>query len=406
MSAWQQQFSAAIPPGRYDGKSRMKYSVLLPTRNRADLLRYAIESVRRQDYDDWEIIVSDNDSHDDTASYVLSVGDSRIRYVRTSRFLPVTENWNHALVHSSGDYLVMLGDDDCLLPGYFSTLARLCPEYALPELVYVQALQFAYPGVLPGHDNAFVQTGYCEFIKGKSKPFVLPPEAARTAVAKAMSLRFSFGFNMQHSLISRALTERLRPAGPFFQSPYPDYYATTAMLLTSRSTLVVSEPLVAIGISPKSFGHYYFTGREDEGTALLNNMGESSIPPYVRTVLLPGSVLITCWYVAMACIEHNFGREYGLRVDANRYRFLQVFYVSGRSGACAMLKLWPKLSFNEQLRYGARRALLFFAARFMPQVARRMVQRLGLFPTFDPQKRDVPYRTILELFDSYEKIRI
>ena len=43
----------------------MKFSVLLPTRNRLEYLRYAVETVRRQDYADWEIIVSDNCSEDD-----------------------------------------------------------------------------------------------------------------------------------------------------------------------------------------------------------------------------------------------------------------------------------------------------------------------------------------------------
>ena len=44
----------------------MKFSVLLPTYNRLDLLQYAVESVTRQDYDDWELIISDNQSEDDT----------------------------------------------------------------------------------------------------------------------------------------------------------------------------------------------------------------------------------------------------------------------------------------------------------------------------------------------------
>src|SRR5687768_11034765 len=85
----------------------MKFSVLLPTRNRLELLRYAIESVRRQFYQDWEIVVSDNDSIEDVRGYVASLGDGRIRYVRTPRFIPVTDNWSNALAHSSGDYVVM-----------------------------------------------------------------------------------------------------------------------------------------------------------------------------------------------------------------------------------------------------------------------------------------------------------
>ena len=62
---------------------------VLNQNNRLDLLRYAVESVRLQDYNDWEIVVSDNCSEEDIAGYVESLGDSRIKYVRTERSVPV-----------------------------------------------------------------------------------------------------------------------------------------------------------------------------------------------------------------------------------------------------------------------------------------------------------------------------
>ena len=383
----------------------MKFSVLLPTRNRVELLRYAVESVRRQNYADWEIVVSDNDSADETESYVRSLADPRIRYMRSPQFVPVTDNWNKALAASKGDYAVMLGDDDSLLPGYFSRLARLIEQFADPELVYVQAVQYAYPGVIPGNPNAFVQTGYCEFLEGRREPFLLSREQARAAVDKSMGMRLAFSYNMQHSLVSRRAIERLASHGPFFQSPYPDYYATNVLLLTSASILVVPEPLVAIGISPKSFGHYYFNGREAEGTAFLNNMGEASIPDTVRAVLLPGNALITCWYAAMACIERNFGREYGVHADTGRYRQAQVLYTDRSAGSAVLRELWSKLTLAERLRYGSKRLLLAIGRRVLPRAAKGLWHRLAIFPPFDTGKREVPYRTILELFESYGKIQ-
>ena len=376
----------------------------MPTRNRVDLLRYAIESVRRQDYDDWEIVVSDNDSTDDTERYVRSLSDERIRYRRCERFVPVTDNWNNALAESRGDYVVMLGDDDCLLPGYFGKLAALIGKFSAPEVVYVQAIQYAYPGVIPGNPEAFVQTGYCEFLEGRTDPFLLPPDQARAAVDKSMAMRLTFSYNMQHSLVSRAAIERLKAHGPLFQSPYPDYYATNVLLLTSSSILVMPEPLVAIGISPKSFGNYYFNGREAEGTAFLNNMGESSIPAAVRAVLLPGNALITCWYAAMACIERNFGREYGVRADTARYRQAQVLYTDRSAGSAVLHDLWSKLTLAERLRYGSKRLMLAIGRRVLPRAAKKIWHRLAIFPPFDTGKREVPYRTILELFESYGKI--
>jgi glycosyltransferase involved in cell wall biosynthesis len=384
----------------------VKFSVLLPTRDRPELLRYAIESVRRQDYQDWEIIVSDNASSHDVAPVVNEAGDARIRLVRTREFLPVTDNWNHALEHSSGDYVVMLGDDDALLPGYFSKLAKLLAAHRNPDLVYVEAVQYAYPGVIPGEAKAFVQTGYCEFMKGRSAPFALSRQEARQAVDQAMDLRLSYSYNMQHSLVSRAAIRRLAQHGSFFQSPYPDYYATNVLLLTASSILVVPEPLVAIGISPKSFGFYYFNNRESDGTAFLNNFGPSSVPEAVRPHLLPGNALITCWFVAMACIERNFGAEYGVRVDPKRYRFLQVLYLDRRAGVGLARALWGKLKAAERLTFAWRRLQLFLAARLLPKglrerVSQGIMARHGMFPLFDPRKRSVECRNILELFETW-----
>ena len=136
----------------------MKFSVLLPTRNRLDLLRYAIESVIRQDYSDWEVIVADNCSNEDVAGYVAGLNDSRIRYFRTTASIPVTDNWNFALGQSTGDYVVMLGDDDCLLKGYFRILLKLIGQFSNPDFIYTDAFQYAYPGVMPGIPGVFCKS--------------------------------------------------------------------------------------------------------------------------------------------------------------------------------------------------------------------------------------------------------
>lgn len=127
----------------------MKFSVLLPTRNRLALLRYAVESVRQQDYDDWEIIVSDNFSEEDIGGYVRGLGDPRIKHFRTEKSLPVTANWNNALEQSNGDYVIMLGDDDCLMPGYFTRVRQLAEAHGNPDLIYSSGYVYAYPGVMP-----------------------------------------------------------------------------------------------------------------------------------------------------------------------------------------------------------------------------------------------------------------
>lgn len=89
-------------------------SVLIATYNRADLLGEAIESVRRQTYQDWEIIVSDDASSDNTKEVVeaLAAEDLRIRYFRHEKNVGISKNRNSGLAAARGEYLAPLDSDD------------------------------------------------------------------------------------------------------------------------------------------------------------------------------------------------------------------------------------------------------------------------------------------------------
>jgi glycosyltransferase involved in cell wall biosynthesis len=161
----------------------MKFSVLLPTRNRLELLKYAVETVRRQDYSDWEVIISDNYSEDDIAGYVRLLNEPRIKYYRTESFIPVTDNWNNAMDKSTGDYVIMLGDDDCLMKGFFTTIKTLIETYNRPDFIYSKAFLYAYPGVLPDFPKGFLKSyDYASFFKSAKEPFWLRREQALNLV--------------------------------------------------------------------------------------------------------------------------------------------------------------------------------------------------------------------------------
>jgi glycosyltransferase involved in cell wall biosynthesis len=298
---------------------RMKFSVLLPTRNRLELLKFAVETVRRQDYDDWEIVISDNCSKQDVAGYVRKIADSRIKYLRTERFVSVTDNWNNALEQSSGDYVVMLGDDDGLTKEYFGTMDRLTSQFAEPDVIYTSGYLFAYPGVIAGHPSGCLFENRARFLDYSPKPFFLDKNLAVEMVKKLLQFIVTFPTNMQYSTIKRESIEWLSRRGRFFQSPFPDYYATNVLFLKAARILVHPNPMVIIGISPKSYGYYFYNSREDEGAAFLGNEDPSSN----SKALLPGSN-INFWLAAMETVCANYGSEFGIRVDYRRYRALQI----------------------------------------------------------------------------------
>jgi glycosyltransferase involved in cell wall biosynthesis len=383
----------------------VKFSVLLPTRDRVDLLRLAIETVRLQDYADWEIIVSDNASAQDACAAIAVLGDARIRCSRTGSVLPVTDNWNAALTRSTGDYLIMLGDDDGLMPGCLSRARAQIEQWDRPDAIYTEACQYSYPGATPGHAEPFVQFGYNEFLRGATRPFRLARETAIEMVRASVSFRLRFGFNMQHFIFSRALVDRLRAKGPFFQSPYPDYYAANAVLLAASSIIAHPQPLVMIGISPKSFGYYYHRDREAEGTAFLQNAASDELRRELGDVLVPGSNMYDSWLYAMETLARNFRDEVPLRVDYARYRLIQ-FHASLRARSWrALAGVLRHARAGELLRYGAR-MLVYAAAWLLPPAARRRAHEsirasLSAFPRFDTRRRTVPERDLLEAVRSF-----
>lgn len=378
----------------------MKFSILLPTRNRLDLLQYAVESVRRQDYADWEIIISDNASAEDVSGYVTSLGDERIRYFRMEKLVPVTDNWNAALERSTGDYIIMLGDDDGLMAGCLTKASRLIREWNDPEVIYTQAIQFAYPGVIPGENSGFTQVAYNEFLLGREEPFMLGSDQALRMVRSALSFRLCFGFNMQHFIVGRALLTKLAAKGTFFKSPYPDYYAANAILLASNRILANPEPLVMIGISPKSFGYYYFNSRESEGVDFLQNSDRSNIPQHLHEAIIPGTNMNDSWLAAMDALVCNFPEIPSLKISFRRYRLLQ-FYAIWRRLSWRGLTVILKHMYQWEMVCYAPVVLAYAAAFVLPVNLRRKIQESLHFsfntsPRFDVKKTTVPYRNLLE----------
>jgi glycosyltransferase involved in cell wall biosynthesis len=92
----------------------------LPVRNGAPTIAQAIESVVAQTLEDWELVISDNQSSDGTSEICASFAarDERIRHVPSARDLSIHENFRAAFHHSRGTYFRWHGDDDWLEPLY------------------------------------------------------------------------------------------------------------------------------------------------------------------------------------------------------------------------------------------------------------------------------------------------
>ncbi len=93
-------------------KSWPAVSVIIPTYNRGKLLCKAIKSVLQQTFSDFELIVVDDASTDQTRATIEQFQDSRIRYFRHERNAGVCKTRNTGLAAAQGDYVAFLDSDD------------------------------------------------------------------------------------------------------------------------------------------------------------------------------------------------------------------------------------------------------------------------------------------------------
>jgi glycosyltransferase involved in cell wall biosynthesis len=102
-------------------------SVCVPTYNYARFLPQCIESVLAQTLADWEMVITDDASTDDTEAVVMRYArrDPRIRYVKNPERLGMTANLGRAASLGRGRYLKMLCADDWLAPSCLATLHGL-----------------------------------------------------------------------------------------------------------------------------------------------------------------------------------------------------------------------------------------------------------------------------------------
>ena len=102
-------------------------TIALPVFNGRDFLNQAIRSILKQDYANFELIILDNCSTDNTEQLCLSYCqlDKRIKYVRHPTNLGALENFNRAIDYANGDYFMYAAHDDLWEPNYVSELLKL-----------------------------------------------------------------------------------------------------------------------------------------------------------------------------------------------------------------------------------------------------------------------------------------
>jgi glycosyltransferase involved in cell wall biosynthesis len=170
------------------------FTVVIPTFNRSNVLKAAIQSVLKQTYKSFELIVVDDFSTDSTKTAVNSFNDNRIRYVLNDHAKGGAGARNAGILRAKGKWVAFLDDDDVWLPDKLKcqfelarnanrTIGLICTDYAIfkenlkkPRIIRNRPSgwirnKLLYGGVIGCLSSVCVRTEVLRTIKGFDEHF-------------------------------------------------------------------------------------------------------------------------------------------------------------------------------------------------------------------------------------------
>lgn len=200
-------------------------SIILPTYNRARFLPRCIRSVLAQTFEDFELLIIDDASTDETSEVVAKFQDPRIRYHRLETNQRQCRARNIAIQMAEGEFIAFQDSDDLWLPERLSS-----------QLEQMRV-----------HDDSLgLVFGAAICVGPKAAAQVLPPvERLREPVhAPELARELTFPFLMQSWLVRRAVFDKVGEFDPAFH--VHDDWDMTARIVREYKVLAVPEPCCVV----------------------------------------------------------------------------------------------------------------------------------------------------------------
>jgi hypothetical protein len=224
--------------------SRPAFSVVVPTRDRPDFVRWALEALRAQTFGDFEVIVSDNHTEKPCRAEVESFDDERFVYVAPSDPLPMADNWEFATTHARGEYTTVVTDKTLFFPSALELASRAI-EGNRPDIV-----NWWTEGFDPIDESVATPEGFYRPYFGAPTPRSYDPrEILRERLAFAErrgseeASRYFLG-KVCFGALRRGLIDRIAATtGRLFHPIAPDYTSMVPALCLAERVIDLGRPL-------------------------------------------------------------------------------------------------------------------------------------------------------------------
>lgn len=232
------------------------FTVIIPQKNRAEYLVHTLHTCMMQDYPNFQIVVGDDCSEDNSVELVreLQKTDNRIKLLAHEKHVGMRENFELALDEAKEGYVLALGGDDGLAPRGIWRMYELIQETGAELLTWSQA-RYKYP-IKEGENSVFVipRRKFIGVKMLKSSDYLNKISRTLNYLTDDCPMFYIKG------VASVNLVKRIRqrtPDGKFYYCPTPDGYSGVVLSGEVDEYAYTNEPLSLAGDSPKSQGRIY-----------------------------------------------------------------------------------------------------------------------------------------------------
>lgn len=280
------------------------FSVIIPQKDRAEYLVHTLRTCMMQDYPNFQVIVSDDCSVDESvkvANYLASI-DSRIKVFAHTSHLGMRDNFEFALNQVKEGFVMALGGDDGLTPGCIWKMYKILKETGKELLAWCPA-NFEYPATEGDSRNIFLvkrkrNTGVkiiksSDFLNTIAKTFNYQVDECPMFYVKGIA---------SMELVGRVKSRT--KDGSFYYCPTPDGFSGVVLAGEVEDYAYTNEPLSIIGTTTKSQGKNYMRtdakSREEAQQFFNDNIRRTMHKELAAQPYSPLQTLMTADYLLTA----------------------------------------------------------------------------------------------------------
>lgn len=227
-------------------------SIIIPTRNRFDYVRFAIESVLKIASNKFELVIQDNSDSNELEAWIKSrFNDSRLVYAHSNLPVSMCENYEGAAELASGEYLCFIGDDDGVNPEIIDATIWT-KQHHFDALIPSSVINYVWPD-LKMESRASMKSGELSIRTFTGELTIPSAEIELLKSIKSASQNFYKLPKAYYGIVKKSCFDIIKKeTGLYFPGVSPDMSAATSLALTVGQICHVDYPLFVPGSSLKS----------------------------------------------------------------------------------------------------------------------------------------------------------